>query len=582
MGSPLQYLNFHGLRHLLIYLFSLILTLSFAGIFSEESLFHDQDTPESYRSNQLFFLIQNGQIGRAIDIYQEIVSSTEEHDYQLLQDIGLSLLEIGSSSRQPEVQLVSLFGAGISLNEKTLYILERGVRSKQPQHQLISINFLSRYHNADAIRVLETALRSDFLPIRLEAAFHLCLIKHPHATAQSESLMYKLPPIAHEIFPQFFAASGTSSSIRILKQLLNNPNPMVRIQAINSSVKFHRDETLPIIRTLSTHHDVAQQEAAAYALGEFRDEQSTSKLRKLALSKSLPVKLAANRALYQLGDRDAKYPIIEEARNGDVFAIALLSEIPETEDILYMLTQHQNMHVRVNATLALLEHKDSRALKPLCEILIKDSRDLAITQISTIGDSLKAWKVTPSATQNFKDAPINIELSLSKREEALVQAAELPVNDFLALADALFHYEQNDLVPVLVKLLENIQSQNSIALLKKYSQKAGAPLIRNYCNLALYRIGEEGPYYENLKNWILSKRSVDLLRLRPFVPLEKRSMRIQYQMTPEEVSRLLVESFESFVQTQDDRGIGILLQAIRDGNKNNKYVLAGLLIRATQ
>jgi hypothetical protein len=54
----------------------------------------------------------------------------------------------------------------------------------------------------------------------------------------------------------------------------------------------------------------------------------------------------------------------------------------------------------------------------------------------------------------------------------------------------------------------------------------------------------------------------------------------QYYLTPEDASRLLVESFESLVQTQDDLGIDLLLEAIKDGNRKNRYALAGLLIRA--
>ncbi|MEM1282448.1 MAG: HEAT repeat domain-containing protein [Chlamydiota bacterium] len=569
------------MKELFIRIFLLFTILCISISASHPSFLIDEPVESDNQTNHLFFLIQNGQIGQAIDIYRKLANKSQEHDYQLLQSIGVSLLEIGSNSRNPEVQLVSLFGAGISLNEKTLHILEKGIRCPSPQHQLVSLNFLSKYHNEDATQALEAALHSDFLPIRLEAAFHLCLIKHSHACAQTESLMYKVAPALHPLFPQFFAASGTGTSIRILKQMLNNPNPMVRIQAINSAVKFERDEVLSIIRMLASHHDVAQQEACAFALGEFRDDASLSKLRHLAKNKSLPVRLSANRSMYSLGQQEAKNPIIEEARNGDVFAISLLADIPDTEETLFLLTQNENIHTRINAALALLQHKDSRALKPLCEILIKDNRDFAITPVSSIGNSLQAWKVVPSATQNFKETPVNIELSLNKREEALILAADLPNSDFLSLADAIFHFEQNDLVPVLVKLLENIQTSEAIALLKRYSQKAGAPLVRNYCNLALYRLNEEGPYYENLKNWILSKRSVDLIRFRPMVPLEKRPFKVQYQMTPEEESRLLVESFESFVQMQDDRGISILLQAIRDGNKNNKYVLAGLLIRAT-
>ena len=126
-----------------------------------------------------------------------------------------------------------------------------------------------------------------------------------------------------------------------------------------------------------------------------------------------------------------------------------------------------------------------------------------------------------------------------------------------------------------------MQTEKSIQLLKTFSQKVGAPLIRNYCNLALYRMEEPGPYFENLKNWILFQQHTALISFRPFVPLSYRSGLTNYQMTPEETSRLLIESFESFLQVHDDRGISVLINTIQNGNKNNKFILAGLLMRAT-
>ena len=55
-----------------------------------------------------------------------------------------------------------------------------------------------------------------------------------------------------------------------------------------------------------------------------------------------------------------------------------------------------------------------------------------------------------------------------------------------------------------------------------------------------------------------------------------------YQLTPQETSKLLVDSFDAFLKTQDDKGIDIVLEAIQNGNPKNKYALAGLLIHATQ
>lgn len=532
-------------------------------------------------SNQILFLVQSGNIGRAIDLYRENAERVKEHDFHLLQEMGFSLLDLGYRTKNPEIQLLTLFGAGVSLNEKTLYLLESAMRSDVPQLQLIAMNFLARYQTESAIKALECGLRSDFIPIRLEAALHLCSQRHSMAIAQTESLMYKVPSIILPLFPQFFAAIANPTSTRILKKLLNHSDGAVRMEAILSVAKFKRDDLLPLIRTLATHHDMAQQEACAFALGELTDESSVPVLKKLAASKSTHVKLTALRALYQLGRKEVKHAIEQAALAEDLFAINLLAEIPESEATLDILSQHSNLPVRINAALALLQHGEARALKPLCELLIRDSRDLAFVPYQSLGKSLNSWKVIPSAAVNLKDTPALYELSLNLREETLVKAANLQEDEFLPLADLLLKTEQDDLIPVLVKLLENMQTKKSVELLKTYSQKAGAPLIRNYCNLALYRMGEKGPYFENLKNWILSQQNVDLIRFRPMVPLEMRSNKGRYELTPEETSRLLVEAFESFLQTQDDRGINILLHTIRNGNKNNKYVLAGLLIRAT-
>ncbi|MEC7840045.1 MAG: HEAT repeat domain-containing protein [Chlamydiota bacterium] len=548
-------------------------TLSVAKVESSESF--------NPKISQIFFLIQNGNIGKAIDLYNQEYAKTGKHNFDLLQDIGINLLEIGSKSRDSETKLLSLFGAGISLNEKSLHILQNGIQSSQPQHQIVSLNFLSRYHHEDAYRAIQLGLRSNFLPVRLEAAFHLCNSKSKSAFAQTESLMHKIPTVLVSLFPQFYAAIGNDQSIRILKQLMNHSVKEARIESIQSAVKYQRDELLPTIRILSTHHDPAEQEACAYALGQFHDNNSLPRLQQLAQSKSMHVKLAALNTLYQMGKREAKSPIIEEALKENPFAINLLGNIADTEDLLFTLSMSDNLHTRINATLALLAHADPRCLKPLCEILIRDSRDLAFTPVSSLGKSLQAIKVIPSASQNLKDTPIALELSLSQREAAVIKAGDLKEKYFLHLASIIFDCKQNDLAPVVIRLLENMQTKNSIDLLKTYSQKAGAPLIRNYCNLALYRLGEKGPYFDNLKSWILSKQRVDLIRFRPFVPLEMRSASASYQLTPDETSRLLVESFESFLQVQDDRGIDVLLNTIRNGNRNNKYVLAGLLMRAT-
>ena len=239
-----------------------------------------------------------------------------------------------------------------------------------------------------------------------------------------------------------------------------------------------------------------------------------------------------------------------------------------------------NLQVRFNAALALLEQEDARCLPTLCDLLLKDSKDLGLS-ISSLGKTLSAYKIIPSATENFKEDPISKELSLHLKEKVLTRAVALPEKDFLDLAYTIFETHQSPLIPTLVHLLEKLQTPGSIQMLKTYQQKAGAPLIRNYCNLALYRLKEPGPYLENLKKWVAQEQTNELIRFRPIVPRNSNESTSD-QLTPEETSLLLIEAFEALAQMQEKESLDILLNAIREGNKKNKYALAGLLIRAAQ
>lgn len=532
--------------------------------------------------NQVLYLMQAGHVDKAVDAYQQYRTRIGRHDFTLVQQMGLTLLDQGYRSSSPETQLLTLFGAGVSANEKALYILENSLSNPIPQLQLIGMSFLARYQNEEAEDALRRAMGSPHLLIRLEAAFHLAEKKSPKATAQIESLMHKAPEEIIQVFPKLFAMIGNAPAIKSLRKLMVHPDQHVRVAAILSAAEYQRDDLLPQIRTLATQHGLSQQEACAIALGELQDESSVPRLQSLAQSTSAHVKLAALQALYHLGRKEVRTDVEKLAQNDDLFAIGMLGEMPGSEPVLRELIRSSSLTIRTNAALALLERQDPRCLTPLCEVLLKDSRDLTFVKATSPGKGLSAWKVVPSARQNFEDNPVAFELALHMREAALRKALELPEKDFLQLASLIFNVQQNDLVPLLVELLGNLETPDSEALLKKYQQKAGAPLIRNYCNLALYKMKAAGPYADNLRQWITKQQDEDLIRFRTFVPWEMRDKDGSYELEPQETSRLLVDSFEAFAVTQDDKGVDILLEAIRNGNPNNKYALAGLLIHFTQ
>lgn len=531
---------------------------------------------------QVVFAIHTGDLESSLEHYQKHKKELGRHDLELVQQIGLILLDRGFRSNEPEVQLLTLFGAGVAHHERCLYILEEGLAHPNPQLQLVALNMLARYNNDRADEALNRALGNPHLLIRLEALVHLVDKKHPKAAGQIEALMCKVDEELLPIFPPLYASVGNAQATRALKKLLVHSNEKVRISAILSCAEYERDDLLPQIRKLASHHDLAQQEACAIALGLMKDETMIPRLEVMAQSSAPTLRLAALQSLYKLGKKESRLPVEQSAKENNLFAIRILGGMQESVETLAELVTSSNLQVRTNAAISLLERQDPRCLKAIAEILLHDSRDLVFVKSGSMSTGLNCWKAVPSASQNLKDRPTSYEISLELRENLLFKAVNLPPKYFLTLASALFESHQFDLIPALVDALQEIRTPDAIALLKKYQQKAGAPLIRNYCNLALFNLKEPGPYAENLKVWVTGKQSEDLINFRPYLPWGQRDHLADFELTPDETSRLLITTFESFAQTQDDKGIDLLLSALQHGNAKNRYALAGLLIRAAQ
>src|SRR5262249_30941612 len=129
----------------------------------------------------------------------------------------------------------------------------------------------------------------------------------------------------------------------------------------------------------------------ATALGLMKDETSINKLEQMAQSNAPYVRIAALKSLYHLGKKEKSRELMTIASEGNIFAIASLSEVPESKDLLFRLCQHDHIQIRTNAALSLLEHQDSRCLPSLVEVLFRDSRDLAFMKTTSPSKALSAW-----------------------------------------------------------------------------------------------------------------------------------------------------------------------------------------------
>ncbi len=363
--------------------------------------------------------------------------------------------------------------------------------------------------------------------------------------------------------------------------MIDDPNPMVRIASILSAAQHRRDDLLPMIRALATHANIAEQEACATAIGTLKDSKSIPLLKRMTRSTTPEVRLAALSSLYHLGELSSKEAIEEIAHTGNLFAIQELATITGSEETLTLLVQHSERHIRLNASMALLERKDPHAIPGILEILLRDSKDLGFQPTFSLGHSLKAWKVIPSSQQHSKEPFMDLSpISLGLREHLLTLALELPEPHFLRIADQIFQTNQLDLVPKTCLLLENMRTENALRLLRSYALD-GHPLTRAYCSLILFRLKEEGPYEQAIYSWIARSKKEALLKFRPNLP-RNQQLSSSGLLTPEERSRLLIESYATIASSHTEQSIDTLLEVIQESHENNRYALAGLLLRAIQ
>ncbi|HSW73450.1 MAG TPA: hypothetical protein VLG44_08620 [Chlamydiales bacterium] len=526
------------------------------------------------------YLMHSNEIEAAIKKYQE-AAQQEGPNFEVLRQLFFLLMKQGIKKKDPETKLLSVYGAGLAMNASSLEILEEGLLSEEQQLQTVSLFFIMQLNDDRSDSLVQLAMASPFLGTRVEACYHMAMKKHPHASAYTEGLMQRLPPPFKAFFPQLFALIGSNEALAQLNQLLEDPLPQVRVEAIRSLAQFQRDDFIPLIRKHLTHANVAEKEASAFALGYLQDTSSSNVLKKISTSGSESLKLAALKALYLLGDVSVKKEIEKMAEEQNFFAISTLGDIPGGEETLVSLLPSPNLHTRINAAVALLKRRDKRCLRALKDVFITDTRDLALQPVSSLGRTHQAIKVVSSSKQQ-NEKLFDPDLSLALREQFLALAFHLGEEEFLKLAKMLLDLKQYDLVPQLMRLLENLQTENTIALLKEETQKIGSPLIRDYANLVLFKLKVEGPYEENLIQWIKGQKNTNLIKLRPMLSIQTRKEISDYTLSGEDSSRLLLDSYAALASRQDAKSIDILLTALRDGNEKNRYALAGLLMRATE
>ena len=148
-------------------LLKFFLCLSCLSVYSENTVIEKK----VINKQQIPYLMQCNEIRRSIDLYQEYRKELGRHDFEILQQMAMILLEQGAHSDDPEKQLLSLYGSNIGGISSSIDILESGVQSRHPQTQLAAIQLIGQLQDDRSDELLTKAMSSDFFYTRMEAAY---------------------------------------------------------------------------------------------------------------------------------------------------------------------------------------------------------------------------------------------------------------------------------------------------------------------------------------------------------------------------------------------------------------------------
>ena len=542
-------------------------------------------TGDSMLKSQILYVISKGEQVKALQMYQQYYKQTLEHDYKLLREIGLSIIEDGISKGSELDCLLALIAIEIAQEDCFTHHLGKLIKSKFFPVQAKTLSLLKGIDNIHSDMLIKSCLSSDFIMLRLEALSILVQKHNKTALGQVEALMNMVHKQYHPIFVDFFALSGTKYAISMMKQMMSDKDLNLNLATIMAAKNYSLEELIPNLRNSLTHTSPCIQEAAASALGFFHDAFSISKLEALTLSPHTETKLAALYALYILGQTECKKKIYSLARDGNLYATRLAAGISESETTLHEIYYSDDNNLRLNSALSLLDQKD-----PLCMPVIKDliTLDTNVNYLEVSyspGRAFSALKIKPLAGLEHKQMTLGVQQqTMTIQNQLLAKSIELPRQKFMTIVDEIFLAKRNDLVPTAIALLENIDDAESREYLKVKAAMPGAPFIRASCHLSLWKSTKEEVHKEAIKTWIkdFGKHQLINIAQKTTANQEKKGSVTGYELSLEEKSHLLIQAFLNISLAHEKSGLDCIIDAMIYGHEKNRTPLAGVLLKTIQ
>ena len=546
---------------------------------------HDSANNDTMVKSQILYMISKGEQIKGLKKYQEYYKQSNEHDYKLLREIALNIIEDGISKGSELDSLLALIAIEIAHEDCFTHHLSKLIKSRFFPVQAKTLSLLKRIDNDYSDMLIKSCLSSDFIMLRLEALSILVQKHNKTALGQVEALMNMVHKQYHPIFVDFYALSGTKYAISMMKQMISDKDLNLNLATIMAVKNHGIEELIPNLRHSLTHTSPSVQEAAANALGSFHDSYSISKLETLSTSPHPETKLAALHALYTLGQTESKKKIHALARDGNLYATRLIAGISESETTLHEIYYSDDNNRRLNSAISLLDQKDPLCLPVIRDLITLDTNVNYLELCYSPGRAYSAIKIRPIAGLEHKQMIFSVQQqTMMNQNDLLAKSIELPRNKFMTIIDEIFLTKRNNLIPTAIALLENFDDEEARSYLRSKSTMPGAPFIRTSCHLSLWKSTREDVHKNAITSWIkdIGKHELINMSQKPTEKKGKKSSITGYELTLEEKSHLLIQAFLNICVAHEKSGLDCIIDAMIEGHEKNRTPLAGVLLKTIQ
>ena len=534
--------------------------------------------------SQILYLISKGDQVKGLEKYKEYTIKSGDHDYKLLRELCLMIIEDGISKGTEEDSLLALIAMEITGEDFFTHHLGKLLKSSFFPVQAKTLSLLKRIDNDYSDILIKSCLSSNFIMLRLEALSILVQKHNKTALGQVEALMNMVHKRYHPIFVDFYAMAGTKYAISTLKQMLSDIDLNLNLAAVLAAKNYQIEELIPSLRNCLTHTSPIIREATASALGSFHDGGSTIKLEKLCLSKHVETRLSAQYALYTMGKKSKREDIIALAKDGNLYAISLLSRIDGSAKPLHEIYYSDDNDLRINSAISLLEIKDPLCLPVIRDLVTLDKDVYYINITHSAGRSFRHLKVAPLATaENKQMIPQLKQQTLMIQNELLAKSIDLPRKKFMNIIDDIFLKKRNSLIPTAIALLENFDDEESLEYLRNKSKTLGAPFIRTSCHLSLWKSTRDPLHKEAISSWLKEFGKHEMISFSQNTNKNKKKNSVTgYELSLQERSHLLIQSFLHICISHEKAGLDSIIDAMTSGHEKNRLPLAGVLLKTIQ